>query len=119
MKLFVYGTLKSDKPAAHLMAGCDYLGETYLPDYALYRDQGLPVLVKDATSMVKGEVYKVPSPSPILERIDRYEGFISEDNENNLYDRVKAYTVDQEMVYVYIFNGPLTTWAERIEHGEW
>ena len=131
MKLFVYGTLKRGKSAHSLMKHCEFLGETILPGYSLYRQGGLPVLVIDHVNTVTGEVYRIPeydeSPTDphhggkvsVVGILDQYEGYISKDNPSNLYNRVKAYTVDQEMVDVYVYNGQPSDEAEFLIDGVW
>lgn len=86
MKLFVYGTLKSNKSRHHIMNGATCLGPATLQDYFhLYGTPELdyPLLYPAHTSAsIPGELYEVPKE--MFKLLDRIEGH------PNLYKRVRA-----------------------------
>lgn len=72
--IFVYGTLKRDKSAGHLLANSQYLGLGTTSDkYTLYGSDIYPGLVLEQNSSgVDGEIYCISENTKDI--LDRYEG---------------------------------------------
>jgi gamma-glutamylcyclotransferase (GGCT)/AIG2-like uncharacterized protein YtfP len=68
--LFVYGTLRRNGPAAHLMNGAVFAAEASIVGRVIQRD-GYPGLL-DGDDSVSGELYEVTGE--LLARLDLYEG---------------------------------------------
>lgn len=72
--LFVYGTLKKNQSAGHLLSNSEYLGKALTkPQYALYASDNYPGLIQEPDGEeIAGEVYRITDPTKEL--LDRYEG---------------------------------------------
>jgi len=69
-KLFVYGTLKQGFHNNHLLEKDVYLGDYILKDFTMV-DQGVPAVIPDPGSTVKGELYTISVDT--LKRTDYLE----------------------------------------------
>jgi gamma-glutamylcyclotransferase (GGCT)/AIG2-like uncharacterized protein YtfP len=69
-KLFVYGTLRRNGSAAHLMRGAEFVNDASLRGMVVHRN-GFPGLIP-GDSLVPGELFDVPDA--MLDRLDQYEG---------------------------------------------
>jgi gamma-glutamylcyclotransferase (GGCT)/AIG2-like uncharacterized protein YtfP len=74
MYFFLYGTLKRDGCAAHLLSEAQFLSEaSTAPHYRLYSAGWFPVMVEDEEGQaIQGELWEIPET--LLPRLDRYEG---------------------------------------------
>ncbi|GIX07274.1 MAG: gamma-glutamylcyclotransferase [Candidatus Poribacteria bacterium] len=124
--LFVYGTLRSGEPAHGMLVPPPVQvlpGEVEGRLFAL--PEGYPGLL-DGTGRVRGELLLYPGgvPLPLLNRVDRFEGYYGPGDPRNLYDRI--------VVVVLTPRGELSAYAYRyrdaeraqrlgvwIPHGDW
>ena len=97
--LFVYGTLRKNGSAAHMMSGCEHLGSATVGGVLYDIDGEFPALVLYGKAPVRGEVWRCPSR--MLPELDRYERVSSE-----LFRRVavtaKLETGDSAACWVYV-----------------
>lgn len=70
--LFVYGTLRRGKAAAHMLAGCEHVGQGSVGGTLYDIDGSFPALVLYGDAPVRGEIWKCPAD--LLARLDEYEG---------------------------------------------
>lgn len=70
MKVFVYGTLKSDGPLNSFLGNSELLGDCWIDDFVMYDGLRFP-FVKRGEGVVYGEVYKVNKR--ILNQLDFIE----------------------------------------------
>lgn len=79
--VFVYGTLRPSVPQSRhqLLQPAQLIGSGSVVG-RLFNLDGYPgaVPTEDATSRVRGEVYRLSDPTGALRRMDRYEGFVPE-----------------------------------------
>jgi len=117
-RLFVYGTLKRNRVANHLLTEMDmeFVCEATTPG-RLYSLGAYPVLIPDENGVdVWGELFKIPrkAESQILDRLDQYEG--------KGYQRqtIPVYILNSPMfVVAYVLKGPLPSRAKIIPGGNW
>jgi len=114
MKLFCYGSLKSNKGANSFLGDSKFLGEARLVGYGLYPVCTWPgIQKKEEGGIVIGEVYEIDEQQ--LAECDRYEGCPT------LFSRSK---VDVEMknsteeCWVYVYNGDISN-LEAVKDGIW
>ncbi|MEO7272157.1 MAG: gamma-glutamylcyclotransferase family protein, partial [Vicinamibacterales bacterium] len=86
-------------------------------------DLGLyPAAVPDPTGEVRGEVYEMTDPEPILAALDEIEGFRPGRPDQSLYTRelteVTLADGASATVSVYLYNAPLGQ-APRIASGDY
>lgn len=95
MLIFVYGTLRQGQVNHHYLEGLStYLGLGYIKA-DLYQIVGhhYPAVIK-GDKWVAGEVYDFDPEG--LEAMDHLEGYISENNENNFYNRLQVMVYDED-----------------------
>lgn len=113
-RVAVYGTLRKGCGNDYLLSGARFLGKTLTSNmYTLRSLGGCPAVDKSVlTHHVVVEVYEV-SPEE-LKRLDRLEGYTSEDD--YWYNRTLTETVDYGPAFMYHIdnsNRPI------IESGDW
>lgn len=112
--LFVYGTLRSGGAAAHLLAGCHFVGRGEVAG-TLYDIRGEhPALILYGDTRVSGEVWECPVS--VLPALDRYE-----DVATGLTRRVGV-SVNGIGCWVYVAGPRLArelTLSRRIASGVW
>jgi gamma-glutamylcyclotransferase (GGCT)/AIG2-like uncharacterized protein YtfP len=126
--LFVYGTLRRGeyadlhKQSGHFNikpCGVDHInGRIYhLGAYPGFKPfKGLTEFVSNKPTVV-GERFLVLDPA-IGAFLDAYEGYISENPKEGLYDRQKFATCNGYSAWVYIYNGPISS-DQIIQSGDW
>ena len=116
-KLFVYGTLKSGCEnvfARLLRRNACLAGRARMPG-KLYRVAHYPGMLpsEDPADWVRGEVFIMRHPRPLLKRLDAYEG--------PAFERVTCTASldngEQTTAWVYLYRGPVDP-QQRIESGE-
>lgn len=113
IKVAVYGTLKGLAGE-----GVTSLGKCIIPG-ALYDLGSFPGLKEDRNRFCIGELLEVPVE--LLRKLDRYEGYLSENPSESLYVRkLTTVTVGETEVeaFVYYFNRGVSN-DDFIENGEW
>jgi gamma-glutamylaminecyclotransferase len=95
VRLFVYGTLKRDQRAHHLLDGQEFLGpaET-LPRYKMYNISWFPGLVEDLDEgdAIQGEIWSIDSET--IQKLDEFEGELFERQEvllANVFEPTETY----------------------------
>ncbi len=123
--LFVYGTLMSGQPADYMLDAADLVGPGRI-QAKLYDFGAFPAAMPGAQGdVVFGELYRVSEP--ILESLDRYEGYTPDSAFPSLYNRVRArvYGPDgiNENAWVYFcsegYFSDMRADSPRIESGDW
>jgi gamma-glutamylcyclotransferase (GGCT)/AIG2-like uncharacterized protein YtfP len=120
--LFVYGTLRRslDGKPHPFLSECEYVGEAYF-NGKIYDLGAFPgaMLSDNPNDLVKGEVYRLHQPEPLLAALDLYEGAVGLDR---LYRRELAEVVLEDGcrigAYIYIFNHSVNGYT-RIESGDY
>lgn len=115
MILFVYGTLKRNHHANHLLTGNGgkFLGQARTePKYHLYRVGWYPGMYVDESieGGVLGELWKVPEEAFV--DLDSYEGV------PHLFRREEITLDDGIKVLAYLYNGEIIA-KKRIVEGVW
>jgi len=98
MKIFVYGTLKSNEVRSlSSWDGPVFLGETATTsDYKLYSSAAFPCMVRSPNGIsIYGELWEVTKDN--LVDLDRIEGHPS------LFKRTKIYLIDGQLVETYLY----------------
>lgn len=113
MKIAVYGTLRYGARANHLLRGCRRIGLDKIEGmlYNLGEFPGVDLLIEDHDTppLVVVDVYEIPEEiaQEVLQRIDRYEGYIPSDPAQSLYVRRKTQTTGGHEVWVYEYKWPV------------
>lgn len=110
--LFVYGTLRRalGHPMGRLLDDATCLGEGSVAG-RLYDLGAYPGLIRarSARDRVRGEVYRLPQPKLLLQRLDAYEGCRRRDQVPDEYRRqtTRVRLDDGRIItaWVYVFNG--------------
>lgn len=113
-RLFVYGTLKSDGAAHHILGEAKPLGSAATSmRYSLYHVGGwFPGMVEENSgSGVQGELYEVSEDC--LRRTDRYESI-----DSGLFRRTEIELSDGSKVLAYLYAHPLLG-ARKLTDGFW
>jgi len=116
MKLFCYGSLKSNKGANSFLGNSKFLGEAILDGYGLYPVCTWPGIKPLEGGTVVGELYEIDENQ--LADCDRYEGY------PDLFGReeVIVYTdLDPPQTHncwVYVYNGDVDG-LEVVANGIW
>ncbi|TYA69852.1 gamma-glutamylcyclotransferase family protein [Seonamhaeicola marinus] len=116
---FVYGTLKNGHRNHHLLGGSLKVGDfTTKPEYSLLDLGSFPGVVKNGTTAIHGEIYKVSSQE-VEGQIDLLEGY-QPHGKNNLYHK-ELITIENKPVYIYILNTSVVDIAKysEISSGKW
>jgi gamma-glutamylcyclotransferase (GGCT)/AIG2-like uncharacterized protein YtfP len=117
MRIFVYGTLRRNQTAYHLMedANAEYLGEARTTnDYILYNVYDFPGMIKSHSlrlNGVRGELFEVDENN--MRKINRYECV-----ESNLFKRDVVELVDGTQAIAYFYNQDISE-STLIESGIW
>lgn len=112
--LFVYGTLRSNGPAAERLEGCEMVAETTVLGTLFDIDGRFPALMLYGDTAVRGEVWRCPSS--LLLHLDEYEGA-----DRGLFRRVGVIAAGLPC-WTYVAGPALTrklTPARRVDTGEW
>ena len=122
--VFFYGTL---------MAGFDRRRRAGIDDRLRYMGRGsiqgalfdlglYPAAVPAPDGFIRGEVYEMTDPTPVLAALDDIEGYRHDDPDRSLYTRgeadVKLPDGTQACAWVYFYNAPLGQ-APRIASGDY
>jgi gamma-glutamylcyclotransferase (GGCT)/AIG2-like uncharacterized protein YtfP len=112
MKLFVYGTLRSDQPAHGLLRGAKLVARVRTePQFTLVDMMaGYPAMLEGGTTCIVGEIYELDEAA--LGELDRYE------EAPELYERV-ARTIAGHDVWVYLLPERHAVGRPRIAGGDW
>jgi gamma-glutamylcyclotransferase (GGCT)/AIG2-like uncharacterized protein YtfP len=70
--LFVYGSLRSDGAANHMLEGCERMADATVGGGLYDIDGRYPALLLYGDGLVHGEVWRCPAS--LLAKLDRYEG---------------------------------------------
>jgi gamma-glutamylcyclotransferase (GGCT)/AIG2-like uncharacterized protein YtfP len=106
--LFVYGSLRRDhehEMSRWLARNADFVGDATLPG-RLYLVDVYPGAVPSATpeDTVRGQIFLLERPDPILAKLDEYENFDPQSPSTSLYRR--------ELAKVFVEDGtPLDAWV--------
>jgi len=97
VKVFVYGTLKTDYGNNRLLEGAEYLGEDIVDGYKMFYSYGVGTfpVITEADGKIKGEVWKI-DPNRHLRDLDALEG------EGYMYHRKQAGTQGGHEVHLYV-----------------
>ncbi len=110
--LFVYGTLMQNGTCEErklLDRFAEFLGYAFL-QAKLFRIGSYPGAVPSGSpgDRVRGEVYRIRSPDPVLEKLDRYEGCGKDTQDPPLFVRKKMMVHIENgghvPVWVYLYN---------------
>lgn len=101
MKVFVYGSLMTDRWNHGFMNGAEYIGEGILEGYALYHLITYPAIKKMINEAVKGEVYEISEA--MLPALDELEDEGQEYKRTNVKVRVKDEVIEAQ-TYVYMLD---------------
>lgn len=116
----VYGTLRRGGPANGLLRGCKYLGLDRVPG-SLYDMGAFPALRLDREGNKKGvlvDLYEVPEGQGIIIRVDKYEGYYPDADDQSLFVRKETVTLEGALpVTVYEYKWPPV--APYIPSGDW
>jgi gamma-glutamylcyclotransferase (GGCT)/AIG2-like uncharacterized protein YtfP len=122
----VYGTLRKGE-RADLARQANKFDVTYLCkdriNGKLYHLGAYPGVKTESKSFdpklpcVTVEVFHIRDES-IIAILDAYEGYNSDNPEHGLYNRIEVESEDGRIVWVYIYNGPVTP-DQLIESGDW
>jgi len=120
MLVFVYGTLKSDRGAAHLMydaGGQPIIMHTTDPVFKFYNLGGFPGAQLDGDIAIHGELWEVPVEG-VQTVLDRYEGYKPGWPEESLFLRHIHREADGVQFSMYIYNGNMGNTKQNTT-GEW
>lgn len=110
-KIFVYGTLKRNHRANHLLKNGTFLGEARTtPKYVLYSLGPYPIMTAGEMA-VKGEIWEVNIKT--LAALDRYEGH------PHFYMRSFIELEDGSTVQAYLVNHLNTQYSTETPLDEW
>lgn len=130
-RVFVYGTLKKGFAAHDYLANARYLGELFLPEFAMRYNPQYPAAIKTGrvAHHILGEVFELAGEEckHTLARLDGYEGishglFKREEVVTAMYGKVFIYTQDMP-TYTYqwvpsgIWEGGIKTKCEYVAGG--
>jgi gamma-glutamylcyclotransferase (GGCT)/AIG2-like uncharacterized protein YtfP len=123
-RVFFYGTLRTGfnrRIRAGIDAHLEFRGRAWIN--AKLFDLGIyPAAVPATDSRVRGEVFDISDPEPVLAALDRIEGHRPSEPERSLYNRVRVPAMLDdgrlEDVWVYFYNAPLGR-APRIASGDY
>ena len=112
--LFVYGTLRRNhapSEVADIMKSLEFVSEGTAPGYVVdFGDYPGAVFEPHSTSVVQGEVFKLPKSPQILKKLDRYEEFQPSRPRQSLFIReiatVETSNGEQLNCWVYRINTP-------------
>lgn len=112
----VYGSLRESLGNHYILKESKKVGQFDTdPIYSLYDLGYYPGLKEGGDTSVLIEVYEVNDET--MQRLDRLEGFISPDNEKNLYNK-KEIDSPFGKCFIYLYNAELPE-TSRIENGDW
>lgn len=109
IKVFVYGTLMSNRWNHCYLNGQKLLGDAKLKGFEMYNVASFPGIVRNGKGYVLGELYEVDHDS--LKTLDRLEG------EGTMYKRTLEKVLiegREEEAYVYVWLGSLQG-REKVE----
>lgn len=120
-KVFVYGSLLSGMGNHRLLEGSKRLGIAHSPKGFGLVDLGYfpgAVRLKDTDVSIIGEVYEVDSIT--LSRLDRLEGYNTNNPSHGLYNRIEIDTKFGK-AFIYIFNARVkpSELTKMIDNGDW
>ena len=127
--LFVYGTLRkgerADLAKGSKQFNVDWLGIDEINGllYHLGAYPGLKLLgpeeqdFSNSFPSVIGEVFIIKDAS-VGALLDAYEGYHADNPKSGLYDRTQVFTRQGRLVWVYLYNPPVTE-DQKIETGDW
>lgn len=112
MKLFVYGTLRSDQPAHGLLRGAKLLARVRTdPQFTLVdMTDGYPAMLDGGATGIVGEIYELNEAA--LSELDRYE------EAPELFQRV-ARRIAGHDVWVYLLPEQHAVGRPMIPGGDW
>jgi gamma-glutamylcyclotransferase (GGCT)/AIG2-like uncharacterized protein YtfP len=118
MKVFVYGTLMSGFGANMMLKSTKPLGiDTINGTMHDVNRGGFPGVILDTGNTVQGEVYEVEDEG-VLENLDRYEGFNSDNLPASLYTRHTVQTEGGHEVLIYQYNQGVSE-DTIVPNGDW
>jgi gamma-glutamylcyclotransferase (GGCT)/AIG2-like uncharacterized protein YtfP len=110
--LFVYGSLRSpcDNPHARFLRDkAELLGHATVRG-SIFRIGTYPGYRAEPDGIVRGELWRLPDPAPVLAALDLYEG--------PEYSRVETtLETPRARAWIYLYIGPVPT-GQRIESGD-
>lgn len=108
MLIFVYGTLRKGQVNQHFMdEHAKFVSHGFVKGQLYQIKNHHYPAVLEGDEWVVGEVYEF-DPKGLAE-LDHLEGYISEDNENNLYNRIELEAFDENkeslgLAHTYVMN---------------
>ena len=122
IKVFTYGTLRRNCINYRLM---ETINSTFLKEDDIYgqmftNNKVFPFIVLDKSLKhnykVHGEIFEVES----LDELDCLEGYLKDNEQHNLYNRLKVQTLSNETVWVYEGGTYLkNSYCLQIQTGNW
>lgn len=116
----LYGTLRFGGPANGLLRGCKRVGIDHIYG-TLYNLGAFPGVKLQGKNIVTIDVYELPleSPEEVLQRLDRYEGYIPGHPDQSLYTRLKTETLlNLKTIEIYEYQHPIHEDLEIVS-GDW
>jgi gamma-glutamylcyclotransferase (GGCT)/AIG2-like uncharacterized protein YtfP len=112
MKLFVYGTLRSEQPAHGLLRGAKLVARVRTePQFTLVDTMaGYPAMIEGGTTSIVGEIYELDEAA--LGELDRYE------EAPEFFQRVTRRIAGHD-VWVYLLPKRQAVDQPRIASGDW
>lgn len=124
-RIFVYGTLKREHDTQNWIKNMRFLGQGKI-EAKLYDFGDYPGAVEQSGSYVEGEVYETENIDVLLNLIDQYEEFDTNNAPNSLFIRkVAVVTMGNGRklhAIVYLYNGdlskghPIKNWKSKKEN---
>lgn len=101
MKIFVYGTLKSNHGANSILGSSPFVDDAItVNDGFNMHDGGYPRVTIDGVSHIRGELYEVTSDR-VLEHLDSYEGHPHLFHRHTVDVKTDSGEVYEAQMYVY------------------
>lgn len=116
----VYGSLRKLGPNNHLLNGCEFLCEDYVPGKIYGTLAFFPAAkLHDSPDdgLIKVEVYDVQCTGTLM-ALDRYEGFYPKDPDSSLFVPKETETVGGHKVLIYEANFDVNE-SLLVKDGDW
>jgi len=115
-RVAVYGSLRKGMGNHRILNGAKYLGRfDTKPVFNLYSLGSYPGIKPKGRSSIVMEVYEVDDEG--LKKVDRLEGYNSESNVNDFYNRVSINT-PFGLAYTYLYVPSIEN-EEIVDSGDW
>ena len=113
MKVFVYGSLKSNQSNHSVIEGAKYCGVSEVPCMIMYDLDAFPMIVEssDPADVVQIEIYNINVF--LLRKLDRLEGY------PNFYKRKVVWALNGIKGWIYYGDQHQVRSRNRIKNGIW